>query len=156
MAMTDGVGLRTRFLMRMPPPTLIPMAAAPRLSVSEGRWLRSLAKKFRLVSSRSGVRLDDGELALLLPGTALRGGLECAERLRLVLAALAVASYPHLLTASVGAWGSLQRPVGALSAASARKRSTPWLPIAATPIHANTRPKRPRSTQPGSCALSSV
>lgn len=48
------------------------------------------------------VRLDDGELALLLPGTALRGGLECAERLRLVLAALAVASYPHRLTASVG------------------------------------------------------
>lgn len=47
-------------------------------------------------------RLGGGELALLLTGTALRGGLECAERLRARLAALTVASCPQRLTASIG------------------------------------------------------
>lgn len=47
-------------------------------------------------------RFGGEEFVLLLPGTTLDGGVECAERLRLVIAAMTVESYPHRITASLG------------------------------------------------------
>jgi diguanylate cyclase (GGDEF)-like protein len=47
-------------------------------------------------------RYGGEEFVLLLPDTALADGAECAERLRGAVAALAVAGYPHTITASLG------------------------------------------------------
>lgn len=47
-------------------------------------------------------RYGGEEFVVILPGTRIDDGVECAERLRSALAELKVTSYPHQLTASLG------------------------------------------------------
>jgi diguanylate cyclase (GGDEF)-like protein len=47
-------------------------------------------------------RYGGEEFVLLLPGTSLEGGVECAGRLRAAIEAMTVANYPHRMTASLG------------------------------------------------------